>query len=187
MFVLPGASLIAREALLKVGGFDEGLSGYEDDDLFLRIFCAGYRSIFITEALTKWRIHDASTSFSWRMARSRALYFENLIKMFPDEPALGRAYIRNLVAPRFAWNFTADIVKSIGARDREAMAAAAQRLARTASFLPWRLRAPIAIALLLLKIPPLAALVPACAATMGFVFNGRMKKITIRQQLRDIR
>ena len=35
MFVLPSASMIARKAFDAVGGFDERLSGYEDDDLFL--------------------------------------------------------------------------------------------------------------------------------------------------------
>ena len=35
MFILPSASLILREAFLSVGGFDERLCGYEDDDLFL--------------------------------------------------------------------------------------------------------------------------------------------------------
>ncbi len=43
MFILPSASLISRKAFEAVGGFDERLSGYEDDDLFLRLFRAGYR------------------------------------------------------------------------------------------------------------------------------------------------
>ena len=41
MFILPSASLIARKAFEAVGGFDENLMGYEDDDLFLRLFGLG--------------------------------------------------------------------------------------------------------------------------------------------------
>lgn len=47
MFVLPGASLICKRAFEAIGGFDERLIGYEDDDLFLRMFCAGFDSEFI--------------------------------------------------------------------------------------------------------------------------------------------
>jgi GT2 family glycosyltransferase len=45
MFVVPSASLISRKAFQAVGGFDESLSGYEDDDLFLRMFRAGYDNV----------------------------------------------------------------------------------------------------------------------------------------------
>ena len=57
MHVLPSAVLIAREAFEAVGGIDERLSGYEDDDLFLRIFGAGYDNVYLNERLSKWRIH----------------------------------------------------------------------------------------------------------------------------------
>ena len=49
MFVLPSASLISRRAFRQVGGFDERLSGYEDDDLFLRLFQAGFHNVFLAE------------------------------------------------------------------------------------------------------------------------------------------
>ena len=53
MFVLPTSSLINRRAFENVGGFDERLSGYEDDDLFLRIFRYGYDNIYLKQALSK--------------------------------------------------------------------------------------------------------------------------------------
>ena len=62
MFILPSASLISREAFSVSGGFDERLCGYEDDDLFLRIFRKGYDNVYIEKALSQWRIYPASSS-----------------------------------------------------------------------------------------------------------------------------
>ena len=56
MFILPGASLVSKEAIKTVGMFDERLSGYEDDDLFTRMFSACYNSIYIDKPVTKWRL-----------------------------------------------------------------------------------------------------------------------------------
>ena len=137
MMILPGGSVIAREAFDRVGGFDDRLAGYEDDDLFLRMFCAGYRNIYINQSLTKWRIHSASTSFTIRMARSRGLYFETLVARFPDQPATGRFHIRDAVAPRFARNTLRDLIKSIKREQPDAAALANSQLKRLASFLPW--------------------------------------------------
>ena len=101
LFILPGASIISRAAFDAVGGFDEQFIGYEDDDLFLRLFMAGYRNGYINEPLTKWRMHGASTSFTEKMAVSRARYFSKLIKTFPDEAETMRFYTRDHIAPRF--------------------------------------------------------------------------------------
>jgi glycosyltransferase involved in cell wall biosynthesis len=101
MFVLPSASLLSREAFEAVGGFDERLSGFEDDDLFLRIFRACYDNVFLDEALTKWRIFSGSSSFSLRMGRSRMIYVRKLLEEFPDEPQRGRHFTRNVLVPRF--------------------------------------------------------------------------------------
>jgi glycosyltransferase involved in cell wall biosynthesis len=101
LFILPGASMISRAAFEAVGGFDEQFVGYEDDDLFLRIFMAGYPNVYINEPLTKWRMHAASTSFTEKMAASRARYFSKLIKTFPDDVKTMRFYTRDHIAPRF--------------------------------------------------------------------------------------
>lgn len=134
MFVLPGASLISRDAFDAVGGFDARLTGYEDDDLFLRLFCAEYHNEFVSEALLKWRIHSASTTYTVKMSESRALYFENLVRMFPDDPHLGRFYIRDLVAPRFAACFFADFLKATLSHDSAATDLARNNLRRVEQF-----------------------------------------------------
>jgi glycosyltransferase involved in cell wall biosynthesis len=101
MFILPSASLINRQAFLSVGGFDEQLCGYEDDDLFMRMFRAGFENIYIDKALSKWRIYPGSTSYSFRMARSRGIYTRKLLEMFPDDAKRARYYARDLIVPRF--------------------------------------------------------------------------------------
>ncbi|HBK08728.1 MAG TPA: hypothetical protein DDZ81_23215 [Acetobacteraceae bacterium] len=101
MFILPSAALINREAFLSVGGFDDRLCGYEDDDLFMRMFRSGYDNVYLDKALSKWRIYPGSTSYSFRMARSRGIYTRKLLEMFPDDVNRSRYYARDLIAPRF--------------------------------------------------------------------------------------
>lgn len=79
MYVLPGSSLISRKIFLAVGGFDEGFRGYEDDDLFVRMFCSGYRSEYIDRSLYGWRDNPSSTSYSRTMIVSRERYFDKLL------------------------------------------------------------------------------------------------------------
>ena len=117
MFVLPSASLISRKAFEAVGGFDERLCGYEDDDLFLRLFRAGYDNVFIPKPLSKWRIYQGSTSRTERMARSRLLYAEKLFAAFPDDRAQMISYGRDLIAPRFIRTAFFDTVLAIWAND----------------------------------------------------------------------
>ena len=102
MFILPGASLVERQAVLDAGLFDERLSGYEDDDLFVRLYSRGVKSCYLNEAVTMWRIYPGSTSFTPRMASSRMIYFRKLIEAYPDEPRLGLFWGRDVIAPRFA-------------------------------------------------------------------------------------
>ena len=73
--------------------------GYEDDDLFTRMFSAGYRFVYIKDVVTKWRLYSSSTSFSPAMARSRLIYFN--IEAYPDDPAFGVWWSRDVIGPRF--------------------------------------------------------------------------------------
>ena len=119
MMILPSASLIRAEAFLKVGGFDERLSGYEDDDLFIRIFREGYRNVFVSDSLSKWRVHSSSTSFSPRMARSRMIFAEKLRLTFTDDLHLGHYPHRDLIVPRFWRGLLAEYVRSLRVGSRE--------------------------------------------------------------------
>ncbi|WP_336801199.1 glycosyltransferase family 2 protein [Kaistia sp. MMO-174] len=121
MFMLPGASLLEKEALFKAGRFDERLSGYEDDDLFLRIFREGYRSRYIDRPVTKWRIHPGSTSYSLRMAVSRMIYYRKLVETFPNEPRLHQFWVRDYIAPRFFRSVVGDYINGSKAGDKPRM------------------------------------------------------------------
>jgi len=101
MFVVPSAALISREAFEAVQGFDTQFRGYEDDDLFLRIFRAGYSNHFLAQSVTVWCIHGASTSYGMTMIRSRDRFFHKMVRDFPDEPLRVRFYLRDCLVPRF--------------------------------------------------------------------------------------
>jgi glycosyltransferase involved in cell wall biosynthesis len=101
MFILPSSSLITRKAFDAVGGFDERLRGFEDDDLFLRMFRLGYDNVYTRKALSQWRVFGSSSSYSPSMAVSRMVYVRKLFEEFPDEPVRTRFWIRDILLPRF--------------------------------------------------------------------------------------
>jgi hypothetical protein len=112
MYIVPSATLIKRSAFLAVGGFDPELRGYEDDDMFLRFFLAGYTNRFTPEAVTVWTINTTSTSFTESMARSRFIYFKKLIKTFPESSVPGTLVFGNLLYKRFAYQFSGDVIEA---------------------------------------------------------------------------
>ncbi len=119
MFILPSASLISRRAFKNVGGFDRLLSGYEDDDFFLRMFLAGFDNVYIPVSLSKWRIYLTSSSYSKKMAVSRTIYAKKLIGRFPNDHEMGRYYVRDLIAPRFFHTMIEEFRRAILRKDRD--------------------------------------------------------------------
>ncbi len=101
MFVLPSASIISRSAFKAVQGFDQQFMGYEDDDLFLRMFRAGFTNTFIDRAVTVWCINSESTSYSIRMSRSRWRFLKKVYQAFPSDPVRSRYVLRDVLVPRF--------------------------------------------------------------------------------------
>ena len=97
----PSATLISRAAFNAVGGFDENLSGCEDEDLFLRLFRENYDNAYVPYPLSQWRIYDSSSGASDRMAKSQRYYICKLIAQFPDDRWRGNYYVRDVIAPRF--------------------------------------------------------------------------------------
>ncbi|MGE4481244.1 glycosyltransferase family 2 protein [Acidocella sp.] len=140
MFILPSASLISRQAFEAVGGFDEKLCGYEDDDLFLRLFRAGYANIYLDEPLSQWRLFNGSTSYSPRMSASRMIYASKLLATFPDDQERGRFYTSAMIAPRFSRDAMADYRKAVFHGTKEDIARTLENLLLIARFLPRRRR-----------------------------------------------
>ena len=101
MFILPSASVVLKSAFAQIKGFDEQLSGSEDDDLFLRLFQASYTHEFCPEALSQWRVRYDSASYTQQSAASNDRYARKLLETFHDEPLLARYYRRDCIAPRF--------------------------------------------------------------------------------------
>ncbi len=118
MFMLPGASLFSKEAFEQAGGFDERLSGYEDDDFFLRIFLLGLKSVYIKEhSVLKWRIYADSTSYSPKMAKSRMIYFRKVVDAFPYDDAVHINWIRDAIAPRFFHIARGELIEAMRRKD----------------------------------------------------------------------
>jgi glycosyltransferase involved in cell wall biosynthesis len=156
MFVLPSASLISRKAFEAVGGFDENLMGYEDDDLFLRLFRAGYDNVYLDVPLTQWRIHTGSSSYSPRMSESRAIYFRKLLANFPDEPQRRRYFARDCLAPRFFPKLAADYLTALRDREHDGVAATFRNLQFVSSLHTTRVRIVMTLILPFLRSPFLA-------------------------------
>lgn len=120
-FILPGASVIRRELFRSIGGFDPRLSGYEDDDLFLRIFQRA-RMHFLKEALLQWRVYGSSYSYSARMDASRVIFFQKLVDTFREveRENLYEDIVANFIMPRICDTYVSAIIaaRKIGDRVR---------------------------------------------------------------------
>lgn len=122
MYILPSATLISKFAFQSVNGFDERLRGYEDDDLFLKFFCAGFKSAYVDKALSAWRIYPGSSSTSVRMLVSAQIYYDGLVETFKNRTETGKDLITDVIAPRFALaghRAFKDYIKRADARDAE--------------------------------------------------------------------
>jgi glycosyltransferase involved in cell wall biosynthesis len=141
MFILPSACLIDREAFEKVGGFDERLSGYEDDDLFLRLFRADYDNVFLDEPLSKWRIHSSSSSHTARMRQSAVVFVQKLVGDFHDVKAQDGNFVRECIAPRFVKTLLVEYFHAGNRKDFAAMQLAVDTIVSLLPYLQFRTRA----------------------------------------------
>lgn len=120
LMILPSASMLRRTAFEETGGFDEALSGYEDDDLFVRMFRLGWEHAFVETPLVRFRVHSTGSSTSSSFVRSRMRYAQKLEEMLPDDPRMMRYYSRDSIAPRFFVTTLDDYVRACSARDWDA-------------------------------------------------------------------
>jgi len=77
-FVMPGIMTVRKEMFTRIGGFDEHLSGYEDDDFFVRGVQAG-RIGYVPVSTLRWRFYGGNYSRSHRMVDSRLHYWRKLL------------------------------------------------------------------------------------------------------------
>lgn len=119
LMVIPSASVIRRTAFEALGGFDEMLQGYEDDDLYVRAFRSRWRLVFQDRALARFRVHGASSSADARFAESRLSFSKKLQEAVADDRRLNRYYFRDVVAPRFFRSSLDDYIRAVSDRDWE--------------------------------------------------------------------
>lgn len=98
--ILPTTTVMRVAALDAVGGFDARLSGYEDDDLFFRLFRAGWECRFEDRSLAQFRVHPLSSSARASFGISRELYFDKVSAELPDDPRMNRYYVSDILVPR---------------------------------------------------------------------------------------
>ena len=159
MFVVPTSTLISRQAFDATGGFDERLIGYEDDDLFLRLFRQGYDNVYIKEPLAKWRIFSGSTSWSPHMRRSRMVYLRKLQELFPPDTSVGTYYWRHLLGPRFYPMLLREYTRSASAANWDAIDSAVEDIRLLLPYAPARARLVMGGLLPIMKNPALARMI----------------------------
>lgn len=110
LMMLPSASLIRTRAFRDAGGFDTQFRGYEDDDLFLRIFQAGWAFEFEARPVTNYRIHAENSSRQSSFLRSRERFYFKYRETF--EAAGPEAFLefRRGIAERMTRSFINDAV-----------------------------------------------------------------------------
>jgi glycosyltransferase involved in cell wall biosynthesis len=114
LMMLPSATLIRTSAFAAAGGFDTRFRGYEDDDLFLRIFYAGWSFRFETRPVTNYRIHADNSSRQSSFLRSRqSFFYKYQTEFFPP----GNDYyedFRGAIGGRMTRSFLLDAVATRG-------------------------------------------------------------------------
>ncbi len=110
LMMLPSATLLRTRAFREAGGFDTQFRGYEDDDLFLRIFQAGWGFAFEPRDVTNYRIHDENSSRQSTFLRSRERFYLKYRAVFEAQGSDDLATYRELIAERMTRSFINDAV-----------------------------------------------------------------------------
>jgi GT2 family glycosyltransferase len=116
LMMLPSASLIRRDAFMSVGGFDTQFRGYEDDDLFIRIFVQGYSFRYLKDALVNYRIHPDNSSRNLTFPNSRIKFYRKYRFFFDKDSDYFPKYFHQHLAPRMVKAAIQDAI--IASRDR---------------------------------------------------------------------
>jgi glycosyltransferase involved in cell wall biosynthesis len=167
VIIQPSATLISRAAFEAVGGFDEHLCGYEDDDLFLRIFREGFANAYVPYSTSQWRIHPSSCGASDRHDNSLRLYIRKLLDAFPDDLWRGHYYTRDMIAPRFINIWLRMYMRASRYKNHAQMRAYVDDALALVPYLRLRQRLLYATALPLMRFPLLGNALLTCVRLRG--------------------
>lgn len=84
IMALPSASIMRRRALTESRGFDRRLSGYEDDELFIRMRLAGWSQTAIPVTTIRYRVHGENSSGTVSFQRSRLIFLNLMTEQLGD-------------------------------------------------------------------------------------------------------
>lgn len=115
LMMLPSASLIRKKAYQEVEGFDTQFRGYEDDDLFVRIFAHGWNFEFCEQGLVNYRIHANNSSRGLSFPESRRKFYRKYREYLSQGNENYPKYFHQHLAPRMVSAIIQDAV--IAGRD----------------------------------------------------------------------
>lgn len=98
LMMLPTASLIRKAAFTSVQGFDTQFRGFEDDDLFFRMFVEGWDFTFCPQSVSNYRIHENNSSRGLSFPESRMKFYRKHKNHFSStHPYFNDFYNKKLV------------------------------------------------------------------------------------------
>lgn len=116
LMMLPSASLIRKKALDDIGGFDLQFRGYEDDDLFIRMFVKGWDFEFLTQATLNYRIHPDNSSRQLTFPNSRIAFYRKYKNFFEGNWSYQEKFFHSFLANRMTQAAIRDA--AVAARDK---------------------------------------------------------------------
>ena len=110
LMMLPSAALMRTRAFAATGGFDTRFRGYEDDDLFLRMFYAGWSFRYEPRPVTNYRIHADNSSRQSTFLHSRLRFFNKYQDEFFPPGSEYHEDFRGAIGGRMTRSFLLDAV-----------------------------------------------------------------------------
>ena len=86
-FKIFGSSIVRREVMTAVGGYDEELASAEDMDLWIRILAAGWRAARVDRPLVEYRRRAGSLSAdSLSLGRAGVSMYQKAVRLLEGRP-----------------------------------------------------------------------------------------------------
>lgn len=117
LMMLPSASLINVDAFREVHGFDTQFRGYEDDDLFVRLFMRGWNFEFTSASNVGYRIHAGNSSGGTSFLQSRLKFFRKMNEIFPPSSQYSELLLHKFLGPRILNSYLLDGYAATRRRD----------------------------------------------------------------------